>query len=293
MKVRSMTGFGRGEYKYPEGKATVEIKTVNHRFYELSARMPNSILFLEDKIRSYINTQVKRGRATLNLVVEGDKGLDKSFMLNKKLAKKYYEVLSDFKKELSIKEDISLAQVLSLPDVMAYSCAPVDAEKIWPHIKLALDRAIEKLVKSRETEGAALTKDLKSRIKKIEGFIKDIQERAPVVVEEYKNNLNEKIKRIAESVQLEPGRLEVEVAMFARNCDIAEEITRIFAHIQNFNNTINQAEEIGRRLDFIAQELFREINTINSKAQDIKIASWAIQIKEQIEKIREQVQNVE
>ncbi len=291
--IRSMTGFGRGEYKYQEGKCSVEIKTVNHRFYEFSARMPNSISFLEDKIRNYVNTQIKRGKINLNLVIEGDRGLEKSFVLNKKLAKRYYTVLNDFKKELAIKEEISLSQIMSLPEVMVYSCAPVDTDRIWPHIKAALDKALTRLVSAREREGAALAKDLKNRLEKIEYLIKNIKQRAPFVVEEYKNTLTQKIKQIAGSVQLDPNRLETEVAIFAKNCDIAEEITRVFAHIESFNDIIVEAQEAGRQLDFIAQEIFREFNTINAKAQDIKISRWTIQAKEQIEKIREQVQNVE
>lgn len=298
-----MTGFGKGEHKYAGGKATVELKAINHRFYELSARLPNHILFLEDKIRSYTNTKIKRGRVNLNLAIEDRHGPNRPLKINKDLAKKYYRVLSGLKKDLGIKENLSLGELILLPEVITSSAADIDTQKIWPHIKAALDSALGKLVKARESEGAVLEKDLLGRIRTIERLMKDIREQAPAVIVRYKKNLQEKISRLTASAagpainasagRLDAGRLETEVAIFAKNCDISEEITRMLAHIKSFRSVVLKGAEAGKQLDFIAQELFREINTTGAKAQDIKIARRVIQIKEQIEKIREQVQNIE
>lgn len=292
--IRSMTGFGRASHKYPGGKIAVELKTVNSRFYELSGRLPNSILFLEDKIRGYINTKIRRGRASLSLATEGNGAAGKPLAINKKLAKKYYETLKGLQRDLGIREGISLGELALLPEVI--TCQPVDVaaeNRVWPHIKIALDAALARLVKAREQEGRQLHKDLALRAQKIERLILRIAGQAPQTTVNYRKNLNDRIAQISHSVKLDSGRLETEVAMFAKNCDITEEIIRMRSHIKNFKALLSGRQEVGRQLDFVAQELFREINTIGAKAQDIKISKWAIQIKEEIEKIREQAQNVE
>lgn len=291
--IRSMTGFGKGEGRLKNGRVIAELKTVNHKFYELSSRLPVSIMFLEDKIRAHINAKIKRGRVNLNLVVEDGRDLDRSIRVNKSLAKRYYEVLSGLKKELGVRSEVSMDQLASMPDVITYTSADIDTERVWPRIKAALDEALAKLIRSREAEGAELSRDLSSRIEAIEGLIKDIRKQAPEVTARYKNDLQKKIESLASGARLDKGRLETEVAIFAKNCDIAEEITRILAHVKSFKALLASEKEAGRQLDFIAQELFREANTIGSKAQDAGISRNVIRAKEQIEKIREQAQNVE
>jgi uncharacterized protein (TIGR00255 family) len=229
----------------------------------------------------------------LNLVIENGRHLDKSLKVNKALASRYCQILTDLKRQLGVEDNISLSQIVSLPDVITCAPADIDAEKIWPQIKAALDGAIAKLIESRELEGSALHKDLSFRINAIGLLTKDIQQRAPAVVKKYKRDLEARIKEIAGSVNLDNSRLETEVAIFAKNCDISEEITRTNAHIKNFKVVLSSVCEAGRQLDFIAQELYREANTIGAKAQDINISKTVIKIKEQVEKIREQVQNVE
>jgi len=288
-----MTGFGRGESKFNSNKIVIELKTVNHRFYELSSRMPSQILFLEDKIRSYINTKIKRGKVNFALLIEGGRAKDRLPVINKMLAKKYCRILNGLKKDLGLKEGISLGQLIQLPDIITSGQKDIDPEKIWPAVKSALDVALEKLVYSRQVEGAALRKDLEARVQALEEIAKNIQAQAPVVVANYKKALEKRISQISSSLTLDAGRLETEVAIFAKNCDISEEASRIAAHIKGFKSIIAQGRESGRQLDFIAQELSREINTTGAKAQDISISRWVIQAKEQIEKIREQVQNVE
>jgi uncharacterized protein (TIGR00255 family) len=288
-----MTGFARGEYKYSGGKITAEIKTVNHKFFELSSRLPGHILFLEDKIRNHINSSVTRGRVNLNLTIDDGRTLDKFLTVDKNLAKRYHVILKQLKNQLGIEGEISISQLIALPDIIKYQPIQMDAEKMWPRIKSVLDIAVERLIKAREKEGAALCKDLSSRVDVIERIAKKIKIQAPLVVVKYRDNLKEKISQIIDSGKIEGHRLETEIALFAKNCDVSEEITRIFAHVKNFKAILENGKEAGRQLDFIAQELSREINTTGAKAQDIDISRWVIQVKEQIEKIREQAQNVE
>lgn len=291
--IRSMTGFGKAQHKYPGGNIVVELKSVNHRFYELFSRMPSAILFLEDKARSYINTKVKRGKVSLNLTVEGNHILGKHLSVNNALAKKYFAALTQLKKELRLTSGVSLDHLISMPEVVTCRSSATNVDKIWPHVKAALDKALVQLIKTRETEGAALRKDMNRRINAVEKIAGEIKQHAPSVVKAYKENLSAKIKQISPSVKLDEGRLEQEVTMFAKNCDITEEVTRLKAHIKSFESALSDGKEVGRQLDFIAQELFREINTAGSKAQDITISRLVIKAKEEIEKIREQVQNIE
>jgi uncharacterized protein (TIGR00255 family) len=291
--IKSMTGFGKGEGRLKNGRLIVELKTVNHKFYELSSRIPASIMFLEDRIRNHINVRIKRGKVNLNLVVEDGRELDKSININRPLVKRYYDAISGLKKELGAKGEVTMDQLLSMPDVITYTSADIDTEKVWPQIKAALDEALEKLIRSRQAEGAELGRDLLSRIEAIEGLIKDIRKQAPRATARYKKDLQKRIESLAGRVRLDRGRLETEVAIFAKNCDITEEITRVLAHTKSFKALLTKDKDAGRQLDFIAQELFREANTIGSKAQDVGISKNVILVKEQIEKIREQAQNVE
>lgn len=291
--IRSMTGFGKAEHKYPDGNIVAELKSVNHRFFEISSRIPSTILFLEDKIRAHINTKIKRGKINLSLTIEGNHILEKQIMVNRRLAKKYFIALSQLKSELNISSSVSLDHLVSMPDVITSRTQVADVQKIWPYVKTALDKALNGLVRAREKEGAALRKDMGNRIKTIDAIAGHIKLRAPSVVKAYKENLAAKISQISPGVILDEGRLEQEVTIFAKNCDITEEMTRLKAHIKNFESVLSDQKEAGRQLDFIAQELFREINTTGAKAQDIEISRLVIKAKEEIEKVREQVQNVE
>ena len=230
---------------------------------------------------------------SLNLAIEDTRFSSKPLKIDSRLAKRYYRQLGDLKKSLGIKEHVSLGELVLLPEVITCRQLESGTEQIWPVVKAALDKALARLVESRESEGLALKKDLLARALTIERLVKQIKQHSPETVARYAKKLRDKIRQIAGSVKLDSGRLETEVAIFAKNCDIAEEVTRSLAHIENFRGTVLAGGEAGRRLDFIAQELFREANTAGAKAQDIRISRLVIQIKEEIEKIREQVQNVE
>lgn len=292
--IRSMTGFGRGEASVPGGKLRIEIKTLNHRFMELSNKLPDKFSIFEDKIRSELAPHIKRGKVNLFLTYEGTDKLKPVFAIDLALAKKYAELLNELKSSLRLKDDVTLLQIISFPNVITTQEASKDETRLWPSLKTALDAALKDLVKTREKEGCGLSKDILERKKNILKALSVIERRSSIAVKEYRDKL---LKRVVElscgRIKLDEGRLEFEVALFAKNSDVSEEITRLKAHLNGFEDALRCKTEVGRKLDFITQELHREINTIGQKTSDFKTSQIAIEIKGHIEKIREQVQNIE
>jgi uncharacterized protein (TIGR00255 family) len=292
--IKSMTGFGRGESAADRGALKVEIKTLNSRFFEISSRLPEHFMVFEDKIRAEITKKIKRGKANLSLTYEGQGRASPKLIIDTKLAREYKDLLLSLKRSLNVKDDIGLSQIISFPNVITTGDAPKDEAKLWPDVKFALDRAIASLVKMREAEGRNLAGDILKRKKTILKDILLIERRAKLSFKEYRVQLLKKIKELSSGkINLDKGRLELEVALFAKNSDISEELTRIKAHLGGLEDALKRETEVGRKLDFITQELHREINTVGQKTNDYKISQLAIAIKGEIEKIREQVQNIE
>ncbi len=288
-----MTGFGKGEARFGSGKVTIEIKTVNHKFFDATLKLPNGISAFEDRIKEVLQKGIKRGKVNLNLIYEGALPKTDRISINAKAARNYFNQLDDLKKELGIQKDVEVKDIITLPGVLIVEPIESGLLTFWPKIKQALDAAIAKLVSDREKEGRALYKDLASRTKKIAAMLKTIKSRAHLNIEEYRKRFADRVKDLTGGRDMDMGRLEMEVAIFAKNCDISEEITRLENHLSNFNKTIFSGGEVGKKIDFIAQELHREINTIGSKASDFKISKNVIEIKGEIEKIREQAKNLE
>jgi len=292
--IRSMTGFGRGEATAPKGKIQVELKTLNHRFFEISNRLPENFMIFDDKIRLEVAKKIKRGKVSISLTYEGPRKASPKLVIDNELARKYKRLLLDLKRSLKLKDDISLSQIISFPNVVTVEIEPREEAKLWPNIKEALGKALNSLVKMREKEGRSLRRDIIKRKDVILKEISLIERRSRTVLKEYRAQFLKKIKELsAGKIDLDKGRIELEVALFAKNSDISEELTRIKAHLGSFGETLRRKDEVGRKLDFIAQELHREINTIGQKTSDYRIAQVAIAIKGEIEKIREQVQNIE
>ncbi len=291
--IRSMTGFGKGMAKTRNGQITVEIKTLNHKFFDASLKLPNNISVFEDKIKEILQRDIKRGKVNLNLLYEGELLKDERIRINKKIAKNYYTELHRLKKHLGLKDDISARDLMALPGVVNYEAGEGNLRELWPKIKTAVERALQRLISDREKEGRALYRDLVKRAGKIEGMLTVINSRSYTNLEEYRKKFAERVKDLSGGRELDRGRLEMEVAIYAKNSDISEEITRLKNHLVNFRKTIRSAGDVGKKVDFIAQELHREINTIGSKASDFKISKNVIEIKSEIEKIREQAKNVE
>lgn len=291
--IRSMTGFGRGEAKFGNGHITVEIKTLNHKFFDAALKLPNNISTFEDKIKETLQKVIKRGRVNFNLIYDGTLLKDERININKKVAKNYYDELLKLKRHVGSKDDITIKELIALPGVINYEVVEKNLTKLWPKIKKAIEKALVKLVRDREKEGRSTYIDLKKRTRKIRSMLSVIKARAHLNLDEYKKRFAERVKDLTGGRDIDRGRLEMEVAIFAKNSDISEEITRLGNHLANFEKTISGNGDVGKKIDFIAQELHREINTIGSKASDFKISKNVIEIKSEVEKIREQAKNVE
>ncbi|MFH0771796.1 MAG: YicC/YloC family endoribonuclease [Candidatus Omnitrophota bacterium] len=304
--AKSMTGFGFGEITTLKSRIKIEIKTYNHRFFEISGRLPDSLSAYEDKIRVEISGKIKRGKANLFVSYDKARKSNPRLVINAKLAGEYKKSLLDLRDSLSLKDEISLSSIIALPNVVTFEEEPKEEADIWPILKIVLDKALDSLIRMRKEEGRLLSVDIIARKNAISRNIALIEKRSGVVLKKYRSALLKKIKefssgraasigkpRVSSGTSLDKDRIELEVALFAKNSDIAEEITRIKAHLESFEKALLKDEEIGRKLDFIAQELHREINTIGQKTGDYKIAQLAISVKGEIEKIREQIQNIE
>lgn len=292
--LKSMTGFGRGEASAPGGKIQIEIRTVNHRFFEVSSRLPENFLMFEDKIRAEVAKRAKRGKINLSLTYDNPRKSGPNLAINKDLAKNYKKLLLSLKDSLKLKDEINFSQIISMPGVIGVKEEAKEEEKIWPYVKSALNKALVSLLKMREKEGKSLVADALKRKNLILKNLSAIEHRSRLSAKEYRVKLLKKIKELSSGkISLDKGRIELEVALFAKNSDITEEVTRIKAHLKSFAEALYQNDEVGRKLDFIAQELHREINTVGQKTNDYKISQSAIAIKGEIEKIREQIQNIE
>lgn len=291
--IKSMTGFGRAELKSKFGFLAIEIRTLNHKFLEVTPKLPNSLGIFDDKVKNLIKTKIKRGKVYLNLVHDTGQEIGANISIDQKLAESYVRKLKKLKKNLKIEDSIRFSDIVSFPGVINYKVIGRNIAKVWPDLKEVTEKALRSAVKDREREGSFLFKDLTIRIGKIKKIVISIKRSAAHDVQNYKRRLSQRIKEISGGYSVDKGRLEVEVALFAKNSDITEELTRLTNHISNFKKTITKSGEVGKKLDFIAQELHREINTIGSKSSGFNISKGVIEAKTEVEKIREQLKNIE
>jgi uncharacterized protein (TIGR00255 family) len=288
-----MTGFGKGETKLKKGKIIVEIKSVNHKFLDHTLKIPGSMMTVEDDIKELLHRKLKRGKVILSLVCEGAVLPSGRMNINRHIAARYFKELESLKKHLGLRSEIAAKDLLALPGVLDSETAGFGYKKLWPRIKKAIETALDNLVSDREKEGKAIYIDLMKHVKNIEKMLTVIKARAHLNTEEYRRRFSERIKDLTGGRPVDLGRLEMEVAIFAKNSDISEEISRLKSHLSNFVKTISSGGDVGKKIDFIAQELHRETNTVGSKASDFKISRNVIDIKGEIEKIREQAKNLE
>ncbi|KZL94422.1 YicC/YloC family endoribonuclease [Clostridium magnum] len=291
--IRSMTGFGRGNIDQDGRSFTVEIKSVNHRYCDLNMKMPKSLLSLEDRIRKVIQEKVTRGKVDVFITQNNYEKQGAKVVLDEKLADSYVECLNEIKERYDIKENISLALISKFPDVVNLKQEEEDVENLWEILSLPLRDAVNLLVDMREREGLKLEKNILLKCDYIKSLLDKIEEKSPLVVEEYKEKLNERLKELLGEGQVDENRIAVEVALFADKSAIDEEIVRLNSHLVQLKETFNLNEAVGRKLDFIIQEMNREINTIGSKANNLEVTNNVLNIKNEIEKIREQIQNIE
>lgn len=293
--IKSMTGFGRGEYNDGKRSIIVEIKSVNHRYADISVRMPRRYSFAEDRIKNTVKETFKRGKADVSVMVENLTENDVNIRLNTMLARQYMDNLTALQEEFSLKGEITLQYIAGLPDVMKAIPDVDDEEEIAKCILIPVKEAAENLESMRKIEGEKLADDLIMRgdlIKELAAKIKEQADKVPAI---YTEKLRERITElIGNSVSIPEERILTEAAIFADKCNITEELTRLNSHMDQMKSIIvNSTQPDGKKLDFLVQEMNREANTIGSKANDLEVTALMLQIKAEIEKIREQVQNIE
>lgn len=289
----SMTGYGRGIKNNNEYSITIDLKSINHRYLELYFKIPKVYSFLEDGLRRDISNKISRGKFEILVNIERFSPLSTQVQLNKPLLSSYLTAIKDLKKEFKLKDKVTVSSIINLPDLFKSSQVDEDFEKLKSISSEALDEAITALLAMRKTEGIGLVKDLQSKINYLNDLHQKLQLLAPEVVISYQEKLTKRIQELVGNIEIDPNRLATEIALFADKTDINEELVRIESHLQQFLSALQLTEPIGRRLDFIIQELNREINTIGSKANDLRISQIVIEFKSELEKMREQIQNIE
>lgn len=291
--VKSMTGFGRACKEIDGYMITVEIKSVNHRYFEFSCRCPRQYGFIDDKIKSFINSKVARGKIECFVGIEALNTESADVVVNNTLAGAYVKALKELSDNYGLKEDFGASTVARFPDVLVVRKSEEDENKIWQLVKTVADEAVEKFIEMRKVEGKRMYDDVYSRSQFILDTVSFIEERSPQTVKEYNDKLVERVHELLGDVSLDESRLLQEVAIYADKVAVAEETVRLRSHISQLRDFISSDEAVGRKLDFLIQEINRETNTIGSKCNDVEIARKVVDVKAEIEKIREQIQNIE
>ncbi len=291
--IKSMTGFGRAVNENDGYVITVEIRSVNHRYFEFSSRVPRQYGFLDEKLKSYINSRVSRGKVECNVYIEALETDTAKVVVNKTLAGAYVHALRELADEYGLKEDFGAGTISRFNDVFVLRKEEEDEDKLWGYVKNVCSDAVDKFILMRETEGAKMKDDIYARGQFILDCVSFIEERSPQTVKEYNDKLIERVHELIGDVSLDEGRMIQEVAIYADKVAVAEETVRLRSHIEQLNEFIDSDEPVGRKMDFLVQEINREANTIGSKANDVDIARKVVDIKAEVEKIREQIQNIE
>ena len=291
--IRSMTGYGRYQDVINGRDITVEIKSVNHRFFEFSSRVPRMYGFLEEKLKSYVQKTISRGKIDVGVniitVEDGETSVD----INYDLAGAYIKSLRELGERENLRDDISLASISRFSDIFTVRKAVLDEDKLWEDVKAVTEKALERFVNMRESEGKRMKEDMLSKLLVIEEDVERVETIAPETVNQYREKLYDKLKEILGDKDIDDHRVLTEAAIFAEKIAVDEETVRLKSHINQCREFLNYDEPVGRKLDFLIQEFNRETNTIGSKAQNLDIAKIVVEMKSEIEKIREQVQNIE
>lgn len=292
--TRSMTGYGRSQQKLGGWDITVEIKSVNHRYFEFSSRTPRSCSYMEDRLKNLVQSRISRGKCDLYLQLAATEGSnDEVVKVNIDLAKSYIESLKKLSEQTGLPFDISLSTLSKYPDVLTSERAAIDEDELWKCVSEVAEAALDNFVAMRETEGERLRADILSRLDTILVLTEKIEQQSPQTVENYRSRLYQKLQALLVDRNIDDTRILTEAAIFADRVAVDEETVRLRSHVKQFKEILDSSEPVGRKLDFLTQELNRESNTIGSKAQDAKSAAVVIELKSELEKIREQIQNIE
>ncbi len=292
--IKSMTGYGRAEATLSGKEITVELKSVNHKYFEFSCRTTRGYAFLEEKLKSYVSSRVSRGKIDMYVsVISTGESEDTTVTVNHSLAESYVKALSEICETCGVENDVTATSVARFPDVLTLHKAPENEDEVLENVLAVTKEAVDKFIAMREVEGERLYADVMSRAKTILSIVEIIEERSPVLVEEYEKRLEARIQELVGNDTFDRQRVLTEVAIFADKVAVSEETVRLRSHFDQLDSIMTATGAIGRKLDFLVQEMNREANTIGSKVQDAKLAHQVVNIKSEIEKIREQIQNIE
>ncbi len=290
--IKSMTGYGKSSSHVNQRNYQVEIKSVNHRYLDVTTRLPKQLSFLEEEIKKKISEVIKRGKVDVIVTFENNSDEGRSIVINQQIAKLYIEQLKKLAEEEQIESNIEVTEIAKYPDVLNVQMNQED-DILKDELMPVIDEALKLLVEMREREGIKIAEDLKIRIKKIEEKILGISQKSTGLIQEYVVKLEKRIKEILQNDEIDKTRIAQEVVIYADKCSIEEEITRLHSHIEQFYTILESEGPSGKRLDFIIQEMNREINTIGSKSNSVEITNGVIDVKTELENIREQIQNIE
>jgi len=291
--IRSMTGYGRSQQLRGGRDITVELRSVNHRYFEYSSRIPRSCSFLDDRLKKLVQGTASRGKIDVSLTVNAVEGTNAEVVINHALAAEYLTALRTLGQELTVTDDITLSALSRFSDIFTVRKAEEDEDQLWADVEAVAKEALDRFVEMRMLEGEKLREDILGRLLLIEDCISAIEERSPQTVTEYRARLTAKLQEVLQSTTLDEQRILTEVAILGEKLAVDEETVRLRSHIDQLRTILKLPEAVGRKLDFLMQEMNREINTIGSKAQDVAIARVVVDVKSELEKIREQIQNIE
>ena len=299
MVLRSMTGYGRAQKIINGRDILVEVRSVNHRYYEYSSRIPRAYSYIDEKLKALLKSAISRGKAEVSVTINNIEGKDTVIAVNKDVAEGYVNALRSLNQQMGtdgecwLEDDIKLSKLLKMPDIFAIQKASDDEEQVWADVAEVASEAIAKFVDMRTTEGERLFADVNSKADLILEMVGKVEELSPQTVENYRSRLYKKLSEVLESKNIDEQRILTEAAIFSEKIAVDEETVRLRSHIAQLKEMLVKEEAIGRKLDFIVQEMNREVNTIGSKAQDLNITKIVVDMKAEIEKIREQIQNIE
>ncbi len=291
--IRSMTGYGRAQQMIDGMDITFEIKSVNHRYYEYSSRLPRAYGFLDDKIKSHLQRMISRGKVDVYLFIETVDAPGSTVTINHSLARAYLDAYKELHETYGLREDVSVSVLARNADILTVHKSAEDEEAIWQAVRTVVDEAVARFVAMRETEGARMREDVMFRRNTILQAVERVEERSPQTVREHMDKVTQRMRELLDNAAVDEQRLLTEAAIFADKIAVAEETVRLRSHMDQLEQLLNSNEAVGRKLDFLVQEINRETNTIGSKASDVTIARLVVDMKAEIEKIREQIQNIE
>ncbi len=291
--IRSMTGFGRAERVTEGMSVTVEIRSVNHRYFEFSCRTPRAYGYLDEKLKNYLQSCISRGKVDVNLWIETVDRPGSEVLINHSLAESYVKALKELAERYDLRDDMTAGSLARYPDILTVHHEPEDEELVWNIVRSVTDEALSAFVSMREREGAKLREDVLSRAETILENVAFIEERSPKTVKEHMDKVEARMRELLNGAAVDEQRLLTEAAVYADKIAVAEETVRLRSHFEQLVQLMNSSESIGRKLDFLVQEINRETNTIGSKSGDLSITRKVVDIKAEIEKIREQIQNIE